>query len=111
MFKPDSLLRQPAEIVLKYLPGMTLQAEVVGIAGVTSGGQVRSSGVIEDLSQKELLPEPYQVVLNIVDERVSVSELPGGAVGTAAIYTERVRFAHIIRRAMLRMQAWTNYIY
>ena len=102
---------QPAEIVLKYLPGMTLSAEVVGVAAVTSGGQVRSSGVIEDLTPKQQRAEPYQVVLQITDQRVSHQQIPGGAVGTAAIYTDHVRFAHIIRRVMLRMQAWTNYIY
>lgn len=42
---------------------------------------------------------------------VSPEDLPGGAVGTPAIYTDRVSFTRVIRRVMLRMQAWTNYIY
>ncbi|KAA5542690.1 HlyD family secretion protein [Roseiconus nitratireducens] len=101
---------QPAEIVLKYLPGTTLQAKVLGIADVTSGGQVRSSGVIEDVSPKQEYPEPLQVVLEITDDRVSVEEIPGGAVGTAAIYTQKSQFTHLIRRVMMRMQTWLNYI-
>ena len=102
---------QPAELVLKYLPGMTLEAKVLGIAPITSGGQVQTSGVVEDLTEKETHAEPYQVVLEITDERVSANDLPGGAVGTAAIYTDRVKFTHIIRRVMLRMKAWTNYVF
>jgi multidrug resistance efflux pump len=101
---------QPAEIVLKYLPGKTLAAKVVGIAELTSGGQVQSSGVVEDLLPKQSRAEPYQVVLELVDERIASNDLPGGAVGVAAIYTEEVRFTHVIRRVMLRMQGWLNYI-
>lgn len=101
---------QSAEVVLKYLPGMTLKAKVERIAAVTSGGQVQSSGVVEDLSSKQENAEAYQVILAINDDRVSPEQLPGGAVGVAAIYTDRVQFAHIIRRVMMRMQAWLNYV-
>ncbi len=37
-------------------------------------------------------------------------DLPGGAVGTAAIYTDQAKFTHVIRRVMMRMQAWINYL-
>lgn len=102
---------QPAEIVLKYLPGMTLEAEVVGVVPTTSGGQVQSSGVVEDLTAKQSYEEPYQVVLDITDDRVSANDLPGGAVGIATIYTEHVEFAQVIRRVTMRMQAWMNYVF
>ncbi|MAT13714.1 MAG: hypothetical protein CMJ46_00405 [Planctomyces sp.] len=102
---------QTAEVVLKYYPGMTLKAEVEGILAVTSGGQVQSSGVVEDLTPKQTNAEPYHVVLKITDERVNQHDLPGGAVGQAAIYTDHVGFTHVIRRVMIRMQAWMNYIF
>jgi len=105
--KPD----QSAEIVYKYRPGLTLQAKVVGIVPVTSTGQVQTSGVIEDLSRKENRAEPYQVVLEITDQRLDAAKLPGGAVGVAAIYTDRVKATHVIRQVMLRMQAWLNYLF
>ncbi|MCA9241396.1 MAG: hypothetical protein KDA37_14405 [Planctomycetales bacterium] len=104
--RPD----QPAEVVLKYLPGMTLTAKVVGIADLTSGGQVQSSGVVEDLSAKQSRAEPYQVVLELTDDRIDANDLPGGAVGVAAVYTDEVQFTHVIRNVMLRMQGWLNYV-
>lgn len=104
--RPD----QSAEVVLKYLPGMTLDAKVIGIADLTSGGQVQSSGVVEDLSTKQSRAEPYQVVLELTDDRINANDLPGGAIGVAAIYTERAQFSHVIRRVMLRMQGWLNYV-
>lgn len=102
---------QAAEVVLKYLPGRTLAARVIGLTAVTSGGQVQTSGIVEDLSPKQRRAEPYQVVLELTDDRVQAAQLPGGAVGTAAIYTDRASFTHVIRRVMMRMQAWINYVF
>jgi multidrug resistance efflux pump len=102
---------QEAEVVLKYLPGQTLSGIVVGVAALTSGGQVQSSGVVEDLSVKQRVAEPYQVVLELSESNRKPGDLPGGAVGIAAIYTDQAKFTHVIRRVMLRMQAWLNYIY
>ena len=39
------------------------------------------------------------------------SHVPGGSVSTAAIYTESVKVTHIIRKAMLRMDAWLDYLF
>lgn len=36
--------------------------------------------------------------------------LPAGATGTAAIFTDHVKVAHIIRRVMLRMTAILSYV-
>jgi hypothetical protein len=36
---------------------------------------------------------------------------PVGAGGSAAIYTERLRGTRIIRRVMVRMETWLNYIF
>ena len=41
---------------------------------------------------------------------IDVASLPGGAVGTAAVYTDKMRASHVIRRVMIRMEAWMNYI-
>jgi hypothetical protein len=36
--------------------------------------------------------------------------LPAGSTGTAAIFTDRVKVAHIIRKVLLRQIAITNYV-
>jgi hypothetical protein len=36
--------------------------------------------------------------------------LPAGSTGTATIFTDRVRAAHIIRKVLLRQIAITNYV-
>jgi len=50
------------------------------------------------------------VTLELDDPSIDLAELPGGAVGTAAIYTESVAGTHVIRKLMMRMEAWMNYI-
>ena len=44
------------------------------------------------------------------DENIDPNLLSGGASGTAAIYTDNAGLTHVIRRVMIRMQTWMNYI-
>jgi hypothetical protein len=45
-----------------------------------------------------------------LDDAMLARTLPAGAVGDAAIFTDRVKAAHIIRRVLLRQIAIMNYI-
>jgi hypothetical protein len=37
--------------------------------------------------------------------------MPGGAYGQAALYTEHFHHVAVIRKVLLRMSAWMNYIF
>jgi hypothetical protein len=50
------------------------------------------------------------VILKLTDGRISMDEILGGATGSAAIYTNRLKVTHIIRRVILRTEAWANYV-
>jgi hypothetical protein len=41
---------------------------------------------------------------------LDISRVPGGAFGSGAVYTVSSKATHIIRKVMLRMDAWLNYI-
>jgi hypothetical protein len=45
-----------------------------------------------------------------LDDAALADSLPAGSTGTAAIFTDRVRAAHVIRKVLLRQIAITNYI-
>ena len=45
-----------------------------------------------------------------LDDAEVARNLPAGAAGTAAIYTEHVKVSHIIRRVILRQIAILNYV-
>ena len=53
---------------------------------------------------------PYAVILELDDDSIDLLDIPGGAAGTAAIYTDSVAATHVIRKVMIRMEAWMNYI-
>ena len=50
------------------------------------------------------------MILALDEDAIDVSELPGGAIGTADIYTERAKMTHVIRHIELRMKSWLNYV-
>lgn len=99
-----------AEVTFKMFPGQIFSGTVQRIAYSTSTGQMSPSGQIsEDLSTYDSA-QPYVVVIDLDDPTLPVHQLPGGAAGSAAIYTESMKATHIIRRVMIRMDAWMNYI-
>jgi multidrug resistance efflux pump len=99
---------QRAEIVFKLYPGKIFGATVFSIAYMTPQGQVQPSGLVPMAPTAGQLPAPYGVRLELDEELREL--VPGGAVGSAAIYTDSVKATHLIRRIMMRMQAWLNYI-
>ena len=112
---PQSRLRyvkpgQEAEVVLRILPGSTLKANVLSVTDINASEQLQPSGILPLAPLVTDPALPYFVVLELDDESIDLTEIPGGAVGTAAIYTDSVAATHIIRKVMVRMEAWMNYI-
>ncbi len=104
---------QKAEVVMKMLPGTVLNATVKGVAYMTPEGQLTPSGNVPLAPTQTTVPQPYGVELVLDDDTLLTTagnHLPGGSVGSAAIYTESVSATHIIRKVMVRMDAWLNYV-
>lgn len=109
---------QLAEVTFKILPGMVLPATVEKIAPITSAAQLDPSGNVPAAPSARDVPEPFGIVLKIDDDlfqqagldSLEFAQTPGGIFGEGTIYTESSKAAHIIRKVMLRMQAWVNYI-
>ena len=101
---------QQVEVVLKLRPGETFVAEVDAVVPLNSQGQIQASGIVPNFEAVPSESQRFVVILNFDDERIDPLALPGGAVGTAAIYTDSARMTHLIRRVMMRMQTWMNYV-
>ena len=101
---------QPAEVVLQLYPGKTLNATVDSINLMSETGQLQPSGELPAQPTGKQPPGQYAVILKIKDAADLPFGVPGGAIGTAAIYTESARITQIIRKVMVRMEAWLNYI-
>lgn len=103
---------QDAEIVFKLRPGRTFAAKVESIAYISPSGQLKPAGDVPDAPSPSQSAKPFGVILSIDEELPALNggALPGGAVGSAAIYTDSSKATHVIRRVMLRMESWMNYI-
>jgi multidrug resistance efflux pump len=101
---------QDVEVAFKMIPGRILGATVVAVGSVIGQGQYQPSG-IAPVAPAPAAPGLFPIVIELdEDTAVPVSGLFGGAVGSAAVYTDRTKFSHVIRRVMIRMEAWLNYV-
>ena len=100
---------QDAEVTFKIYPGKVFKAKVNRIVDVNSSAQLQASGQIGALNHSDTA-EPYGVILEIDDDAIDPMMLAGGASGSATIYTNSMQATHVIRRVMIRMDAWLNYI-
>jgi multidrug resistance efflux pump len=98
---------QPAEVTFKFMPGQVHGGKVVGVLQAVASGQVQTSGLA--VTPKEVASAPFIVRIRLDDAAIA-RRLPAGSTGDAAIFTEHVKVAHIIRKVLLRQIAITNYI-
>jgi RND family efflux transporter MFP subunit len=98
---------QPVEVTFKYLPGQIYSGKVVSVLQALSTGQVQTSGAA--VAPRALQAAPFAVRLKLDDDKLAAS-LPAGSVGDAAIFTDHVKAAHIIRKVLLRQLAILNYV-
>jgi hypothetical protein len=96
-------------VTFKIYPGKVFKAKVNRIVDVNSSAQLQASGQIGALNHSDSA-EPYGVILEIDDDAIDPMMLAGGASGSATIYTNSMQATHVIRRVMIRMDAWLNYI-
>ena len=101
---------QAAEIAFKLYPGQTFSARVERVIRMNSAGQVQATGVLSEVEEMLTDNRPYGVILTLDDDAIDVTELPGGAIGIADIYTDQAKLTHTIRRIELHMKSWLNYI-
>jgi RND family efflux transporter MFP subunit len=98
---------QPVEVTFKFKPGKVYSGKVETILQATSAGQVQASG--SAVTSRAVESAPFVVRLKLDDDAFA-RNLPAGSVGTAAIFTDHVKAAHVIRKVLLRQIAILNYV-
>ena len=98
---------QPVEVTFKFMPGTVYTGKVDAVLQAISSGQLQRSGTAVTPTAVQSAPFVVRVKLDDTD---FANRLPAGATGTAAIYTEHVKAAHVIRKVVLRQIAILNYI-
>ena len=111
-FLQNSILRlevgAEAEVIFKAVPGRVFKGKIVSVMPVIDKGAVQASGT---LIAQALGPAGRAPVVIELDDDISGLNLPAGAVAEVAIYTEHVEHVAMIRRILLRMTSWMNYLF
>ena len=98
-----------AEFSLDTLPGRIIKAKVDSIVWAQGQGQLMPSGVVPLTGIAAQPPGRYAVKFNIA-ERDQDLFLAAGAAGHAAIYTDHVHEIHILRKVIMRVGSYINYL-
>jgi multidrug resistance efflux pump len=97
-----------AEVVFDTVPGQVFDAEVVYIVPATGSGALAPSGALlttEQWSGNDLVA----TYVRITDDRLE-QQVPVGTACTVAVYADGAKPIRIIRRVVMRMQAWLAYL-
>ena len=115
-FRQNSLLRlkpgYEAEVAFDGIPGTVFSGEIETVPPALAEGQVQASG---NLIHPGLAPQPGRVpvVIAITDPRFEeyAAQVPGGSYAQAAVYSDHLHHVAIMRKILLRMAAWMNYLF
>ena len=98
-----------AEFTLYTLPGRIIKGKVDSVIWAQGQGQLPPSGTLPMIGVLTQPPGRFAVKFDIADKDKEVF-MAAGAAGNAAIYTERLHAIHIIRKVVLRVGAYINYL-
>jgi multidrug resistance efflux pump len=98
-----------AEIALETYPGKIIKAEVNSIVWAQGQGQIQMSGTIPQTGPYPLPEGRFAVRLDIAAEDSDLF-LAAGARGHGAIYTQYGHHIHILRKVIMRVGSFLNWL-
>jgi RND family efflux transporter MFP subunit len=98
---------QPVDVTFKMFPGRIFAGKVETVIQAIAPGQSQPGGLA--VAPSEIQAAPFVVRFTLDDPSIG-PRLPAGSTGSAAIYTDHVKAAHVIRKVVLRQSAILNYI-
>ena len=97
-----------AEVYFPGIPGRVFKGKVTNIINAIAEGQLSPSATMVSVNprmQEGLIP----IFIEITDD-MSDFYLPMGSSGTVAVYSERFHHVSIVRKILIRMMSWKNYV-
>lgn len=112
-FRQNALQRvrvgDKAEIAFDAIPGQVFKGKVLSVLDVIAAGQLQPTGALQDMGAYG--EGGRAVALIQVADDTSRFTIPGGAAAQVAVYTPYWHHFAIIRKLLLRMRSWQNYIF
>lgn len=110
---PENFLRHvkkgnEVELAMRFAPGRILRGKVDHVIQITGEGQLLPSGKVPEIAKTVRTGGQFAVKIKLND---ADPIFPIGGGGQAAIYTQTGAATHVIRRVMMRMKTWLNYLF
>jgi multidrug resistance efflux pump len=97
-----------AEVAFDAVPGRVFKAQVRGILDAIAAGQMQATGTLTDFGAPG---NDRALALIDIKEDLSGYQIPVGATAQVAVYTEHLEHLSLLRKILLRMRSWENYIF
>jgi multidrug resistance efflux pump len=98
-----------AEVAFDAIPGRVFKAKVRNVLDAIALGQLQATGVLQDMGAP--LPGGRAVATVDIEQDTSGYNIPGGAAAQVAVYTPFAHHFALIRKILLRMRSWENYVF
>jgi multidrug resistance efflux pump len=112
-FQQNSLQRvkagDEAEAAFDAVPGRVFKGKVRLVLDAIAAGQMQATGALVDVGTRTEGGRALAVI-DITDD-MSSYQIPLGAAAQVAIYTEHWHHVSLLRKILLRMRSWQNYVF
>jgi len=112
-FQQNSLQRvksgDEAEVAFDAVPGRVFKGSVRLVLDAIAAGQFQPTGTLVDVGARTEGGRALAII-DIKDD-LSGYQIPLGAAAQVAIYTEHWHHVSLLRKILLRMRSWQNYIF
>jgi multidrug resistance efflux pump len=111
-FQQNSLQRvnagDEAEVAFDAVPGRVFKGEVRYVQDAIASGQLQAAGTLTDFSSQA---NGRATAVIDIKEDLSGYQIPVGAAAQVAVYTEHWHELSLLRKILLRMKSWENFIF
>lgn len=98
-----------AEIAFDGVPGRIFKGRVRSVLDAIASGQLQAAGTLQDMGERTMGGRAVAII--DLDEDLSAYQLPGGSAAQVALYTPYAHHFAIIRKILLRMRSWQNFVF
>jgi multidrug resistance efflux pump len=98
-----------AEAIFEAYPGRSFKVTVRRVLTAVREGELDASGNL--LAPTAATAPGYIPVVFDYEDDITGLDLPAGSQASVAIYTDRVHALSIVRKIILRMKSWENYLF
>jgi multidrug resistance efflux pump len=112
-FQQNSLQRvnagDDAEVAFDAVPGRVFKAKVRSVVDAIAAGQLASSPALVEPETRTTTGRAVAII--DVSDEMQDYQIPLGSKAEVAIYTQHMHDLSLLRKILLRMKSWKNYVF